>query len=44
MKNRRRRHRLCDAKYHFAILETITAIHAGDKIGNPAITGDRTFP
>jgi hypothetical protein len=32
-----------DAKYHYAIWRPVTAIRAGDSIGNPAITGDPTW-
>src|ERR1700680_965110 len=32
-----------DAKYHYQIWRPITAIRAGDTIGNPAITGDPTW-
>jgi hypothetical protein len=32
-----------DAKYHYQIWRPITAIRAGDAIGNPAITGDPTW-
>jgi hypothetical protein len=32
-----------DAKYHYLIWRPITAIRAGDTIGNPAITGDPTW-
>jgi membrane-associated phospholipid phosphatase len=32
-----------DAKYHYAIWRPVTAIRAGDTIGNPAITGDPTW-
>ncbi len=32
-----------DAKYHYQIWRPITAIRAGDSIGNPAITGDPTW-
>jgi membrane-associated phospholipid phosphatase len=32
-----------DAKYHYQIWRPITAIRAGDSIGNPAVTGDPTW-
>jgi hypothetical protein len=32
-----------DAKYHFAIWRPVTAIRAGDSIGNPAIVGDPSW-
>jgi membrane-associated phospholipid phosphatase len=32
-----------DAKYHYAIWRPVTAIRAGDSIGNPAIVGDPTW-
>jgi membrane-associated phospholipid phosphatase len=32
-----------DAKYHYQIWRPVTAIRAGDTIGNPAITGDPTW-
>jgi len=32
-----------DAKYHYQIWRPITAIRAGDSIGNPAISGDPTW-
>ncbi len=32
-----------DAKYHYLVWRPVTAIRAGDSIGNPAITGDPTW-
>ena len=32
-----------DAKYHYLVWRPITAIRAGDSIGNPAIAGDGTW-